>query len=217
MKISTKTVNILKNFSTINSSIIVKAGNTLKTISPGKTVLARAEVADTFDRDFAIYNLSQFIACLSMFNDPDVEFGETAAVISDSKNSFVYHYADASIIMAPPEKDIQIPSVDAEFKLQNSDLTNAMKAMSILALPEIAVVGDGSKITLQAVDSRNSSSNVYKIVVGDTDKTFRAIFKSENLKMIPDTYDVVLSSRGISKFSGVEATYFVAIESTSTF
>jgi hypothetical protein len=217
MKINNKTLNILKNFATINPSIIVKPGNILKTISSSKTILARAEVPDTFEYPFAIYNLSQFIGCISMFTDPDLDFEESSVTISDGKNKIVYHYADSSIILAPPEKDINIPSVDAEFKISATDIPSVAKALSILELTEIAIVGDGDNIFIQAVDSKNSSSNQYSVKVGATDKVFKAIFKPENLKMIPDDYIVTLSSKGISRFVGTEATYFVAIEATSTF
>jgi len=217
MKINNKTLNILKNFATINPSIIVKPGNTLKTISSSKTILARAEVPDTFEYPFAIYNLSQFIGCISMFTDPDLDFDESSVTISDGKNKIVYHYADSSIILAPPDKDINIPSVDAEFKISATDIPSVAKALSILELTEIAIVGDGDNIFIQAVDSKNPSSNQYSVKVGATDKVFKAIFKPDNLKMIPDDYIVTLSSKGLSKFTGTEATYYVAIEATSTF
>lgn len=217
MKISAKTLSVLKNFAGINPSIIVKPGNVVKALSAGKTVLARAEVPDKFEKQFAIYNMPQFIACISMFTNPDLDFGDTSVRISDSNKSFTYHYADPSIIVAAPDKDIVIPSEDARFRLTNGDFGNVTKALGILGVPEVAVVGDGEKIMLQAVDSKTTSSNFYSVDVGETDKVFRAIFKSENLKMIPDDYEVVLSSAGISKFSGAEATYFVAIEASSTF
>jgi hypothetical protein len=151
-----------------------------------------------------------------MFNDPDVEFGDGSAVISDNNNSFVYYYADPSVIITPPEKDLVMPSVDAEFKLQDKDLGNVIKAMSILGLPEIAVVGDGETISIQALDTRNSGSNVFKIEVGSTERTFKAVFKAENLKINPDTYQVLISSKGIAKFIGNEATYFITIEANSS-
>jgi len=217
MKINNKTLNILKNFATINPSIIVKPGNTLKTISSSKTILARAEVPDTFEYPFAIYNLSQFIGCISMFTDPDLDFEESSVTISDGKNKIVYHYADSSIILAPPDKDINIPSVDAEFKISATDIPSVAKALSILELTEIAIVGDGDNIFIQAIDSKNPSSNQYSVKVGATDKVFKAIFKPDNLKMVPDDYIVTLSSKGLSKFVGTEATYYVAIEATSTF
>ena len=217
MKINNKTLNILKNFATINPSIIVKPGNILKTMSSSKTILARAEVPDTFEYPFAIYNLSQFIGCISMFTDPDLDFNESSVTISDAKNEFVYYYADSSIILTAPEKDITIPTVDAEFKISATDIPSVTKALSILELTEIAFVGDGNNIMIQAADTKNLSSNKYSVKVGATDKVFKAIFKPENLKMVSDDYIVTLSSKGISKFVGTEVTYYVAIEATSTF
>jgi hypothetical protein len=217
MKINNKTLNILKNFATINPSIIVKPGNILKTMSSSKTILARAEVPDTFEYPFAIYNLSQFIGCISMFTDPDLDFNESSVTISDAKNEFVYYYADSSIILTAPEKDITIPTVDAEFKISATDIPSVTKALSILELTEIAFVGDGNNIMIQAADTKNLSSNKYSVKVGATDKVFKAIFKPENLKMVSDDYIVTLSSKGISKFVGAEVTYYVAIEATSTF
>lgn len=217
MKINNKTLNILKNFATINPSIIVKPGNILKTISSSKTILARAVVPDTFEYPFAIYNLSQFIGCISMFTDPDLDFNESSVTISDAKNEFVYYYADSSIILTAPEKDITIPTVDAEFKISATDIPSVTKALSILELTEIAFVGDGNNIMIQAADTKNLSSNKYSVKVGATDKVFKAIFKPENLKMVSDDYIVTLSSKGISKFVGAEVTYYVAIEATSTF
>ena len=152
-----------------------------------------------------------------MFTDPDLDFDESSVTISDAKNKIVYHYADSSIILAPPDKDINIPSVDAEFKISATDIPSVAKALSILELTEIAFVGDGDNIFIQAVDSKNPSSNQYSVKVGATDKVFKAIFKPDNLKMMPDDYIVTLSSKGLSKFTGTEATYYVAIEATSTF
>jgi hypothetical protein len=152
-----------------------------------------------------------------MFTDPDLDFDESSVTISDGKNKIVYHYADSSIILAPPDKDINIPSVDAEFKISATDIPSVAKALSILELTEIAIVGDGENIFIQAIDSKNASSNQYSVKVGATDKVFKAIFKPDNLKMVPDDYIVTLSSKGLSKFAGTDATYYVAIEATSTF
>jgi len=217
MKLNPKTVSILKNFSTINPSILIKPGSTLKTISPTKTVMAMAEIPDTFDNMFAIYNLSQFLACISMFNNPELEFSSSSVSVSDGNRSIVYHYADPSVVLAPPDKDIVLPSKDAKFRLENKDIQDVTKALGILGLPELAVTGDGTNIILQAVDSKNQSTNHYSIIVGETSKVFRAIFKAENLKMTAGDYDVTLSSKGISYFQGIEASYYIAIEASSTF
>jgi hypothetical protein len=217
MKISPNTITILKNFANINPSIVVKSGNILSTISPNKTIIAKAVVPDTFNNKFGIYNLGRFISCLSLISNPDLEFNENYVTIKGDGHSIQYHFADPSVILTPPEKDIKLPEVDVECSLSNKDLQNVIKALGILALPEVVIAGNGNKILLQAADSKNSSIDIYSIEIGETDRVFRAIFKSENLKMIDDNYNVKISSKGISQFIGNVATYFIAVESTSTF
>jgi hypothetical protein len=216
MQLSAKTINVLKNFSTINPSIVLKPGNTVATISPNKTIMARATVPDSFDGTYGIYALNRFISALSLFESANIEFGSESARISSNNRSIVYHYSDPSVIMVPPEREIKLPSVDVEFKLTNKDIQTVMKALGVLGLPEIAVVGDGSSVSLQAVDTKAGSADTYSIDVGETDKAFRAIFRAENMKMMDGDYTVRLSSKGISQFIGMDIEYWIAIESTST-
>jgi hypothetical protein len=216
MQLSAKTINVLKNFSTINPSIVLKPGNTVATISPNKTIMARATVPDSFDGTYGIYALNRFISALSLFESANIEFGSESARISSNNRSIVYHYSDPSVIMVPPEREIKLPSVDVEFKLTNKDIQTVMKALGVLGLPEIAVVGDGSSVSLQAVDTKAGSADTYSIDVGETDKAFRAIFRAENMKMMDGDYIVRLSSKGISQFIGMDIEYWIAIESTST-
>jgi hypothetical protein len=129
----------------------------------------------------------------------------------------VYHYSDPSVIMVAPEKEIKLPTVDVHFNLTNKDIQTVMKALGVLSLPEIAVVGDGSNVSLQAIDSKVSTDDNYSIKVGETDLVFRAIFRAENMKMMDGDYEVKISSRGISQFIGLEATYWIAVEASSTF
>lgn len=217
MKIDTDTVNVLKNFSKINPSIVIQEGNVLKTISPTKTIMAKAKVKTEFANRFAIYNLDRFISIVSTFTDPDFKFGEKSVDISDNNKKTHYVYADETTVTKAPDREINLPSVDVTFKLTNSDLKDVEKAAGILALPEIAVVGDGKTISLQAVDTKNPTGDVYSITIGETDKAFKAIFKAENIKIIPGDYDVSISSRGISHFVHEDVEYFIAVESNSTF
>lgn len=216
MQLSAKTINVLKNFSTINPSIVLKPGTTVATISPNKTIMARATVPDNFNGTYGIYALNRFISALSLFESADIEFGTESARISSNNRSIVYHYSDPSVIMVPPEREIKLPSVDVEFRLTNKDIQTVMKALGVLGLPEIAVVGDGSTVSLQAVDTKAGSADTYSIDVGETDKAFRAIFRAENMKMMDGDYTVRLSSKGISQFVGMDIEYWIAIESTST-
>lgn len=217
MKLSVATLQILKNFSMINPSIILKPGTTIATISPNKTIMAKASTQEEFPTLVAIYNLSRFISTLSLFDNPELEFGTNSVKVFDDNRSVVYHYADASIIMAPPDKEINLPVVDVECTITNKDFQSVLKALSVLGLPEITVMGDGTSINLEVIDSKNPSADTYSIKIGETDKVFRAIFRSENLKIMDGDYNVKISSRGISQFIGTDVTYWVAVESNSTF
>lgn len=217
MKIDTDTVNVLKNFAKINPSIVVAEGNVLKTISPTKTIMAKAKVKTDFDKRFAIYNLDRFISIVSTFTDPEFKFGDKSVDISDNNKRQHYVYADENTVTKAPEKDINLPSVDVSFKLTNESLRDVEKAAGILGLPEIVVVGDGKTISLQAADSKNPTGDVYSITIGETDKAFKAIFKAENIKIIPGDYDVSISSKGISHFVHEDVEYYIAVESSSTF
>lgn len=217
MKISTNTVNILKNFAKINPSILIQEGNTLKTMSPSKTIMAKAVVDTEFPKRFAIYNLDRFISTASLFNDPNFNFGEKTVSIKEGDTGVEYVYSDETTITKAPDKEINLPSVDVSFHLTQDNLKEVEKAAGVLGLPEILVVGDGTNVFLQAADNKNPSGDVYSVKIGDTTKVFKAIFKSENIKIIPGDYDVTISSRGISNFKGKEAEYWIAIEQSSTF
>lgn len=217
MKIDTNTINVLKNFAKINPSIIVQEGNTLKTISTSKTIMAKANVNSNFSQRFAIYNLDRFISTMSLFNDPELSFQEKHVDIVDSSKKTKYVYADENTVTKTPEKEINLPSIDVTFTLKNSDLLDVEKAAGVLQLPEIVVSGDGSKIYLQAADSKNPTGDVFSVEIGETTKTFRAIFKCDNIKIIPGDYEVSISSKGISHFQGKDIEYWIAVEQTSTF
>ena len=219
MKIDTNTLNVLKNFAKINPSIVIQEGNTLKTMSPSKTIMARATVTTEFSKRFAIYNLDRFISTLSLFKDPELKFNDSYVSISDSggKASQKYTYSDESTITKAPDKEINLPSIDVSFTLTNEHLKDVEKAAGVLSLPEIVVVGDGSVVSIQAADTKNPSGDIYSIEIGLTDKVFKAIFKSENIRIIPGQYEVSICSRGISHFVGKEAEYWIAVESSSQF
>lgn len=217
MKIDTNTINVMKNFAKINPSIVVPEGNVLKTISPNKTIMAKAKVNTDFNQRFAIYNLDQFIALYSTFSDPNLTFNEKTVTFSEDNRKSHFIYADESVVTKAPEKDINMPSVDVTFRLTDKDLRDVEKAAGILGLPELAVIGDGSSVSLVAVDSKNDTSNDYAVEIGNTDKVFRAVFKVENIKIIPGDYDVSISARGLSHFAGKDVEYYIAVEQNSTF
>jgi hypothetical protein len=217
MKLSQDTITILKNFSTINQSIIFKPGNVIRTISPQKTVMASATVPDEFPREAGIYNLSRFLSTLSMYSEADLTFEDKRVLFKQGKSMSYLTYTDASMIVAPPQKQIDLPGIDVSVKMSAENLQNVLKATGILGLPEVAFVGQDGSCYLKAIDSSNPSADSHSIDVGETEDTFSLIIKTENLQILPGDYTVELSSKGISKFTGKQATYFVAIESKSTY
>lgn len=217
MKFSNETLSVLKSFTAINKSILMKPGGVLKTITPEKTLIAIAEIGDEIPSEACVYDLSRFLSILSLYNDPDVEFGDKYFIISEGKRRTKYIYADISMIHTPPEKDINIPSEDVVVDVTESDLSSVLKAAGVLQFSEIAFVGEGGKCYLKAIDSANDNADDFGVEIGDTADEFRVIIKTDNLKLMPMDYKVTICSKGISEFKGAGVTYFVAIDSKSTY
>ena len=219
MNISTDTIAVLKNFSDINQNILIKPGNTVQTISTMKNILAEAEITEKFDSEFAIYDLPEFLRSVELFDKPQLKFnGESNVKIESGNQSVKYFFADKSVIVAP-KKSINMPDKHVTFTLKKDVFTQLMKGATTLNLPDIAVKGDGSKITLVATDKKNKSSNDYSLVIGETDKEFSAFFKTENFKQIVDDYDVAISKQKISHFVNRNKSiqYWIALEPDSEF
>ena len=220
MKLSESTVNLLKNFSSINQSILFKAGNKLRTISVMKNILVEANVAEEFDKDFGIYDLNQFLNGLSLHASPELDFtSDEYVVIKEGRMRSKYFFADPSVIVAPPEKEISLPSEDVSFELTSQQLEKLKKAASVYQLPDVSVIGEAGVIKLVARDKKNDTSNDFCIVVGETDSEFVFNFKEENLKIVPGNYDVVVSSKLLSRFTNqnIDVTYYIALEPDSSF
>lgn len=217
MKISDNTLNVLKNFSTINQSISIKQGNTLRTISEGKNILAQAVVGESFPIDFAIYELNQFLGLDSIFEDPDYEFGEKAVTVVEGSTKSRYTYTDPSMVTSPPEKNLELPTKEVSFKMSADDFAKVRNAANQLQLPNIVVRGQEGAVTLTATDVSNPTSNEFSREVGSTDATFVFVFRPENMKLIGDDYDVTISSKGISHFKGSMVEYWIATEKGSSY
>jgi len=220
MKLSETTVNLLKNFSSINQSILFKEGNKLRSISVMKNILAEATIEESFPKDFGIYDLNQFLNGLSLHASPELDFKSNDFVmIREGKMRSKYFFADPTVIVAPPEKAISLPTEDVCFVLTSQQLEKLKKAASIYQLPDISAVGEAGVIKLVARDKKNDTSNDFSIIVGETDQEFVFNFKEDNLKIVPGSYDVVVSQKLLSKFTNqnIDVTYFIALEPDSTF
>ena len=221
MKLSDKTLTLLKNFAGINQSILVKQGNKLRTISIAKNILAEAEITEEFPREFAVYDLNQFLNGLSLHQDPDLDFTEDSYItIREGKRRVKYFYADPNVIISPPEKEIKLPSEDVCFQLETGALEKLVKAAAVYQLPDISAIGDAGVIRLVVRDKKNDTSNEYSIVVGETDEQFTFNFKVENIsKIVSGAYNVVVSRKLLSQFTNTKhnLSYWIALEPDSTF
>jgi len=220
MKLSDSTLSLLKNFSTINTSILFKKGNKLRTISVMKNILAEATVSEEFPKDFGIYDLNQFLNGMGLHNSPELDFREdNYVVIKEGKMRSKYFFADANVIVTPPDKSMELPSEDVSFELSTDQLDKLLKAAAVYQLPDLSVEGGEGVVKIVVRDKKNDTSNSFSIVVGDTESIFSFNFKVENIKILPGTYEVVVSEKLISKFTckNYDLTYFIALEPDSTF
>ena len=219
MFLSADTVQVLKNLSTINQSVLIKEGKRLRSMSVMKNILVEADITEEFNREVAIYDLNQFLNCLSLIPGAEISLEENSIEISDGSNSIEYRYSDPSVITAPPDKELTLPSEDICVVLTEEHLDTVKKAAAVLQIPDVSLIGDGEKIYLTVRDKKNSGSNAYSILVGETDLVFAAHLKVENLKVLPGDYDVIVSSKNLAKFTSHSrpVTYFIAIEPDSNF
>ena len=234
MKLSENTINVLKSFSVINTGIQFEPGNILKTISPQKSIMAKAELDDSIPAGGCFYELPRFIASLSLFDQPQLDFNEKYVTIRDAKRSLNYTFADPQMIVTAPTKEIELPAPDVEVDLSWADINNTLRAASVMSLPEIAISSEGATINLEAIHSKNPTADSYKTVIDNnaSGKVFKAVFKLENLKLMNMDYKVELSSKGIAKFTslnnktwkddkqqisaGPQLTYWIATEQNSS-
>ena len=220
MKLSDSTLSLLKNFSTINQSILFKQGSKLRTISVMKNILAEATIGEEFPKDFGIYDLNQYLNGLGRFTSRELQFvNDGYVVIKEGRSRSKYFFADPSVIITQPEKSIDLPSEDVTFDLSTDQLDKLLKAAAIYQLPDLAVVGGDGVVKVVVRDKKNDTSNDFSITVGETDATFSFNFKVENIKILPGTYSVVVSQKLLSRFTNKnqDLVYYIALEPDSTF
>ena len=220
MKLSDSTLSLLKNFSTINQSILFKQGSKLRTISVMKNILAEATISEELPQDFGIYDLGQFLNGMGLHQSPELDFKEdNYVVIKEGKMRSKYFFADPNVIITPPDKPIELPSEDVTFDLSTDQLDKLLKAAAIYQLPDLSVVGDSNGVKIVVRDKKNDTSNDFSITVGETSATFSFNFKVENIKILPGTYEVVVSQKLHSRFTNKnhDLVYYIALEPDSTF
>ena len=220
MELCENTLDVLRNFSSINQNIMIRSGNNIKTMSATRNMIATADVSEQFTKDFGIYDLNQFLNGMGLHHNPELDFNNDGyVVIKEGKMRSKYFFADPQVIVTPPDKPIELPSEDVSFTLSTDQLDKLLKAAGIYQLPDLAVVGKNGVVKIQVRDKKNDTSNDFAITVGETDDTFEFNFKVENIKILPGTYDVVVSKKLLSRFTSqnYNLKYYIALEPDSTF
>ena len=226
MKLSDTTLKVLQNFTTINQSLAFKEGRKLRTISPMKNVLAEAEIDEFIPKDFAIYDLPQFLNTVSLYKNADIDVSTSPNFASiKSAGAYQFHqrskyfFSDPSVIIAPPDKEMELPDEFISFAIAEEQLVKLMKSSSILQLPDLSVVGADGVVKLVVSDRKNDTSNEFAIVVNESKLRFQFNFKIENIKLIPGSYEVQISRKNLAKFtnSKYNLDYFIALEPDSTY
>ncbi len=218
MKLSNETISVLKNFSTINANLMVKAGSSLSTMSAMKNIVAKADVTEEFPSDFAIYDLNEFLSALSLFGKPNLEFDNDFVIITEegTSKSLKYWFSDPSVVTTP-SKEISMPSTELTFNLSSDTLNEITKAAAVIGVPDMALSGGKLMVT----DKKNSTANAYEtsLDVGNVDAVYKFWFKVENLKLMQGAYDVEVSSKKISHFTNTKlgVQYWIALEPESKY
>ena len=223
MKLSEHTTSVLKNFASINQNLVIKEGKTISTMSAMKNIVAKAEVDEDFPREIAIYDLNEFLAALSIFTNPVLDFSENFVIITEegkTGNSLKYFYSDPSVVTTP-SSEITMPKTEVNFSLDSSDLSKVQRAASVIGSPDLVLESNGVGSYLTVKDKKNDTANNYSLdvdVEGQGDYNF--YFKVENLKLMPLTYDVNVSSKNISHFKSQTSNaveYWIALEPESSY
>ena len=220
-KLSTQTLDILKNFASINSNLIVKSGEALSTISEAKNIMASAEISETFQSTFGIYDLNEFISMFSLMSDPDLDFTADSVVFKSGRTKASYRFADQSILTTPKSK-INMPAADVTVSIGSDLLGQIRKAAGVLGHTIVSIGGEDGVITLSVVDPKNATANTFSVVLDDANaniSTFDLQFLIANLKVIPGDYQVNISSKLISHWTNNSApiNYYIALEKTSSY
>ena len=223
MKLSEHTTSVLKNFASINQNLVIKEGKTISTMSAMKNIVAKAEVDEDFPREIAIYDLNEFLAALSLFNNPVLDFSENHVMITEegkTGNSLKYFYSDPSVVTTP-SSEITMPETEVKFSLDSGDLSKVQRAASVIGSPDLVLEKNGTGSYLTVKDKKNDTANNYSLDVdAEGNGEYNFFFKVENLKLLPTNYDVNVSSKNISYFksqAGNAVEYWIALEPESSY
>ena len=222
MKLSNNTISVLKNYASINQNLVIKEGKEITTMSAMKNIVARAKVEEEFTQEVAIYDLNEFLSCLSLFKSPNLEFETTFVTITEENNpktALKYFYSDPSVVTTPT-KMITMPSNEVSFTLDSSTLSNITKAAAVISSADLVLENTNGATSLTVKDKKNDTANSYSMgVETQGEGKFSFFFKVENLKLIDGKYNVEISSKNIShmKNESTPIEYWIALEPESNY
>ncbi len=217
MNLSEHTIAVLKNFAQINQNLVIKKGKTLMTMSSMKNIVAKANIEEDFPKEVAIYDLNEFLASLSLFKSPTLDFQDQYLTMTEGSNKIKYFYSDPSVVQSP-SKMLTMPNPEVKFTINSSDLSKMKRAAGVINAPDMVLEKNGSGTFLTAKNAKNDTANTYSTdIVVEGDGTYKFYFKVENLKIMDGDYNVQISSQNISHFSGKNIEYFIALEPDSTY
>lgn len=216
MQLSETTIEILKNFATLNEGIVLNEGSLLVTVG-GKDIFARAVVPDVFPKRCAIPNIRKVLGVVSLMDSSDLQFEDNQLVIQNDRQVVRITYADFDAILTPKSDDLKVPFSEVTFSVSAADLSKTISGSAVLGLPEISITGDGQNINLRAINIKDKTADSFSTIVGQSDKQFKMVYKVERLnKLLARDYEVTLSKYGITRFSHTDVTYMVAAEPTAS-
>jgi hypothetical protein len=217
---SKNTLTILKNFSSLNSNLLVHPGNVIKTITPSKTGMAVATVEENFDVEFGIWDLNKFLGVISLFNNPTFAFGEKSVKIKNGGDSVVNYYYSEPRLLTYPTKDVNMPKIDISITLTEKNFNELQKAASVMQLPDLSFKSDDDSIVAMVSDLSDPTSNSYKVVVGNGNNLpeFLFNFKMENIKILPGDYKINFAKNVVGEFihQSIPVKYWFAMEASTS-
>lgn len=222
MNLSRESIDILKNFSSINSNLHIVPGEEQITVSPMKNIMVEAKFPENFPQEFAIWDLSKFLGTLSLFDTANLEFNKNHVTISSGSTKVVYHFAEPKLVSGcRPTREFVMPETVIHFEMSHKEFVELQRAASVLRLPDLCIEDSGSEIQVVALDKSDPTSNTYSISVGENTggASFRMFLKSEYLKLLPGDYSIGISDKSVSRFEhkDFDVTYYIALDSDSVY
>lgn len=226
MQLSETTVQVLKNFSGINPSIVINEGNELKTMAEARNLYAIAKIRDTFADKIGIYDLNEFLRVLELVEDPNLDITSDFATVNGSGglSKVKYYFTDPDMITTPPNAPKLPAEWEVQFELNAATINRIKSAGGALGHKQICVSPADGSIRITVCDPENKTSNTFSMDVAGTykEEPFEFYLTIDNLKCIlPGSYGVNISSRLVSKFVSTNADlpleYVIALEKNSKY